>query len=133
MNSMQANSTFTLIEASEKPFSEFEGGPKLTKGNFKMAYVGELQGESILQELKCYLADGSATVFGFEQFTGSLGDRSGTFVLEHVGKFENGVLTSKRNVVIGSCTGDLIGLKGEVNFQTGSAEQFTITLEYRFE
>lgn len=130
---MQAQSSFKLIEAKEVPYSEVKGGPKLTKGNFIMEYMGELQGKGELQELKCYLTDSSATVYGFERITGSIGDKSGSFVLEHVGKYENGVLTSKRNVVQGSGTGELTGILGEINFESGSVEEFKITFNYNFE
>ena len=61
-------------------------GSKLAKGNFVMKYIGEFQGKGELQELKCYLTDSSATVYGFERITGSIGNKSGSFVLEHVGK-----------------------------------------------
>lgn len=130
---MQAQSSFKLIEAEEKPYSEVIEGPKLTKGNYIMEYNGELQGKGELQELKCYLTDSLATVYGFERITGSIGDQSGSFVLEHVGKYENGVLSSRRSVVQGSGTGELAGIKGEVNFESGSAEEFRITFNYYFE
>ena len=133
MSRIQAHSSFKLIEANEVPYSEANGGPKLTKGNFEMEYIGELQGKGELQELKCYLTDGSATVYGFERITGSIGDKVGSFVLEHVGKYENGVLTSKRTVVQGSGTGELTGILGEINFESGSAEEFKISLNYYFE
>ena len=84
-------------------------------------------------ELKCYLTDSSATVYGFEHFTGHIGDKPGWFVLEHVGKFENGVLRSKRTVVKGSGKVELTGILGEINFESGSAEEFQITLNYYFE
>ncbi|PAE31317.1 hypothetical protein CHI06_28545 [Bacillus sp. 7884-1] len=113
--------------------SKANGGPKLTKGNFEMDYIGELQGKGELQELKCYMTDGSATVYGFERITGSIGDKVGSFVLEHVGKYENGVLTFKRTVVQGSGTEELTGILGEINFESGSAEEFKITLNYYFE
>ncbi|WP_396954462.1 DUF3224 domain-containing protein [Niallia sp.] len=62
-----------------------------------------------------------------------MGDKSGSFVLEHVGKYENGVLTSNRTIVHGSGTGELTGIQGEVNFESGSAEEFRITFNYYFE
>ena len=133
MNSMQAKATFKLTQANEVPFSEVEGGTKLTQGSFTMEYSGGLQGEGILQELKCYLPDGSATVYGLERIIGCIGDKSGSFVLEHVGKFEEGVLTSQRKVVKGSGTGEWTGIVGEINFESGSAEVFTITFNYDFE
>ncbi|AXF57375.1 DUF3224 domain-containing protein [Salicibibacter kimchii] len=131
--SMKAQSSFKLTEANEIPYSEVGEGSKLTRGYFEVEYNGELQGKGDLQELKCYLPDDSATVYGFERITGRIGDKSGSFVLEHVGKFENGLLKSKRNVVQGSGTGELTGIVGEINFESGSAEEFQITFNYYFE
>jgi uncharacterized protein YndB with AHSA1/START domain len=129
----QAKSVLKLKNWNEMPFSEIEGGPKLTKGSFVTVYQGELQGESVLEELKCYFTDAYATVYGLERITGRVGDKSGSFVLEHRGKFENGIHTSKRTVVPGSGTGDLKGIRGEIHFESGSAEEFPITFHYYFE
>jgi hypothetical protein len=76
--------------------------------------------------LKCYLTDSLATVYGFERITGSIDDKVGRFVLEHVGKYENGVLSSTRTVVQGSGTG-LTGILGGMNFESGCAEEYKIT------
>ena len=133
MGSMKAKSSFKLTTAKEVAFSEVEGGPKLTKGYFEMDYIGELQGIGVLQELKCYMTDSAATVYGFERITGRVGTKSGSFVLEHAGKFEEGILTSKRTVVQDSGTGELTGIFGEINFESGNAEEFTIVLNYDFE
>jgi len=95
--------------------------------------VGGLQGEGVLQELKCYLSDGSATVYGLERITGCIDGKSGSLVLVHAGRYENGVLTSRRKVVNGSGTGEWRGMFGEINFESGSAEQFTITFDYYIE
>lgn len=57
----------------------------------------------------------------------------GTFVLEHIGKFENDMLVSKRTVVPGSGTNDLTGLRGDIDFVSGGATEFPIVLNYYFE
>jgi hypothetical protein len=130
---IQAKSTLKIKHGKQIPFSEIAGGPKLTKGSFISAYHGELQGEGVLEELKCYFTDAFATVYGLERITGRIGDKSGSFVLEHLGKFEHGILTSKRTVIPGSGTGDLQGIRGEIDFTSGSAEEFPITFTYSFE
>ncbi|GIM48104.1 hypothetical protein DNHGIG_36530 [Collibacillus ludicampi] len=129
----QANSILKIKYGNEIPFSEIDGGPKLTKGSFVSLYQGELQGEGVLEELKSYFSEASATVYGLERITGHVGDKSGSFILEHLGKFENGILTSKRTVVPGSGTGDLKGIRGEIHFESGNAEEFPITFNYYFE
>jgi hypothetical protein len=129
----KANITFRITEGKEEPFSELDDGSKLTQGAFTMAYQGDIEGEGILAEIKHYKPDGSAAIYGFECFTGRVDGRAGSFVLEHVGKFENGVVKSKRAIVPNSGTGELKGICGQADFQSGPADQFPMTLEYGFE
>ncbi|MBC7456802.1 MAG: DUF3224 domain-containing protein [Bdellovibrionaceae bacterium] len=59
--------------------------------------------------------------------------RTGSFVMEQIGLFSNGILLSKRIILPKSVTGDLKGLKGEANFNSKDADSFEITFEYYFE
>ncbi|MDP4266669.1 MAG: DUF3224 domain-containing protein [Bacteroidota bacterium] len=129
----RAKSIFRIICGYEKAFDEIEGGAKLARSNFNIIYEGDLQGESTLLELKNYTNDKNASVYGLERFSGQLEDKSGTFVLEHTGKFENGILTSKRTVVPDSATGGFKGLHGEINLIAGPSDQYQIIFNYYFE
>ncbi len=128
-----AQARFTLTHWQERPFSEAGDGPSLTRGSFVIAYQGDLQGEGVLEELKVYFADGSATIYGIERISGGVGGRAGSFVLEHVGTCRNGVVTSKRTVVPGSGTGELQGLRGVIDVVSGQAAAFAITFHYCFD
>jgi Protein of unknown function (DUF3224) len=48
-----------------------------------------------------YPGDGSAKLVGLERVVGRLGDRWGSFVLEHSGTFEGGVAEASWSVVPG--------------------------------
>ncbi len=96
-------------------------------------YHGDIEGESTLEYLMMYRQDGTASFVGLERVVGSLGGRSGTFVLQHKGKFEDGKATVECFVVLGSGTGELSGLRGEGGFAAGHAEQHAVTLDYDFE
>ena len=80
-----------------------------------------------------YPGDVSAKVVGLESVVGHLGDRSGSFVLEHSGTFEGGVAKASWSVVSGSGTGELRGLRGEGGFASAHAQHYPITLDYDFE
>lgn len=127
-----ARSVFKISHGHEEPFSETEG-MKLTSGKFHMTYSGEIDGEGVLMELKHYSSKDTATVYGLERISGRIHSKQGSFILEHVGKFENGILRSRRTVVPGSGTGDLINLRGEINFDTGPNHEFSFVLKYYFE
>ena len=129
---MRASATLRIKRGKERPFSMVKDGPKLTQGIFTTIYRGELQGEGILAELKVYYSESSATIYGLERITGTLAGKSGSFVLEHDGTLENGVLKSKRTVLPGAGTGDLAGLRGQITLQSGADEKFSITFDYDF-
>ena len=77
--------------------------------------------------------DGSASFVGLERVVGRVGDRSGSFVLQHTGTFEGGTAKTTWFVVPGSGTGDLRGLRGEGGFASAHAERYSVTLDYDFE
>ena len=131
LNKIQA--TFAIKAWDEKPYDEFDGGRKLTRANVKKTFHGDIEGDSSLEYLMLYREDGSASFIGLERVSGKLGDRSGSFVLEHRGTFENGVAQSTWQVVPGSGTGDLRRLSGEGFGTAGHSEEIAFTLDYAFE
>ena len=76
-----------------------------------------------------YAGDAYATFVGHERIEGTLGDRTGTFVLQHVGTFEDGVARGAVSVVAGTGTGDLEGLTGDGTFVAERGPTGTVTLE----
>ncbi len=129
----QAKSTFIILNSSEEPYSETEGGRNLTSGIYTTEYSGDLQGRSILMELKNYTTKSSASVYGLERVTGTLDGKSGSFVVEHIGIYNSGMIVSTRTIVANSATDELKGLKGKANFEAFGSERFEITFEYSFE
>ena len=127
-----ANATFQIKSREEIPFDETAGGPKLTKGHFVLTYQGDLRGEGILEELKVHFTAKRASIYGLQRITGQLGNLCGSFVLKHIGSYSNGVVSLKMTVVPGSATGELKGLRGEINLKTAAAEEFPILFHYCF-
>ena len=129
----QAKTTFGIKSWDEKPYSEIEGSPKLTRATVTKSYQGDIDGEGKVEYLMMYRSAGSATFTGLERVTGSIGGRSGSFVLQHTGTFEDGVAKVTLSVVPGSGTGDLRGMKGEGGFSVGHQPPYAMTLDYGFE
>ena len=75
-------------------------------------------------------ADGSADFSGFELVTGSVAGKSGTFVFEHRGTFNNGEVNSVWSVVVGSGTGELAGLTGAVAFSAKHQDEYDFAFDY---
>ncbi len=131
--SKRATATFQVKSWDEKPYDEIDEGPKLTRASVTKSFRGDIEGEGTLEYLMIHRDDGSASFVGLERVVGRVGDRSGSFVLQHSGTFEGGTAKVTWFVVPGSGTGDLRGLRGEGGFASAHAEDYPITLEYDFE
>ncbi len=131
--STHATATFQVKSWDEKPYNEIDDVPKLTRVSVSKSFSGDIEGEGTLEYLMIQHDDGSASFVGLERVVGRVGDRSGSFVLQHTGTFEEGTAKDAFSVVPGSGTGDLRGLRGEGSFAAAHAENYPITLDYDFE
>ncbi len=131
--SKRATATFRVKTWDESPYDEIDEGPRLTRVSVSKSFRGDIEGEGTLEYLMLHRDDGSASFVGLERVVGRVGDRSGSFVLQHSGSFEGGTAEATWFVVPGSGTGELRGLRGEGGFASGHAEHYPITLEYDFE
>ena len=116
-----------------KPANEVSGA-KLTRASVTNSFHGDIEGEGTLEYLMTYRDDGSASYVGLERVVGRIGDRAGSFVLQHSGTFAGGAAKTTWSVVPGSATGDLRGLRGEGGFVAHHGEpSASYTLDYDFE
>jgi len=125
-----ANARFAIKTWDEKPYSEAEGLPKLTRASVTKTFSGDLDGEGRVEYLMVYRSDGSATFVGLERITGRLGGRTGSFVLQRTGVFEGGQAKESYSVVAGSATGELDGLTGQGSSAVGHGLEHPFTLDY---
>ena len=117
----KATGSFTIKSWDEQPFAELEGAPKLTQARVTTTYGGDLDGEGTSTLVMAY--DGAdASYAGYERVVGSLGGRSGSFVLRLAGGFEQGAARTDWTVVEGSGTGELAGLQGEGGYVAKQGE-----------
>jgi len=123
---------FAIKSWDEKPYSEGDGLPKLTKASVEKTFTGDLEGEGHVEYLMMYRSDGSAAFVGLERITGRIGEKTGTFVLQRIGVFENGEAKENYSVVPGSATGELTGLKGEGDSAVGHGMEHPFELTYEF-
>ena len=127
---MPTKATFKIISWDEEPFDEPENGPKLTRAHVRRSFHGDLSGTGNLMYVMTHL-DTGASFTGFEKVVGSLGGRTGSFVLRHTGSYDGGKATAEYEVVPGSGTGELAGLSGTGGFSAGHAEEHDMTLDYQ--
>ncbi|HTR20737.1 MAG TPA: DUF3224 domain-containing protein [Gemmatimonadales bacterium] len=125
-----ANARFAITSWDEKPYSEGQGLPKLTRAMVKKTFTGDIAGEGQVEYLMMYRHDGSATFVGLERVIGQVAGKAGSFVLQRTGVFENGVAKESYVVIPGSGTGALQGLRGEGTSAIGHGTEYPFTLNY---
>ena len=121
---------FAIKSWDEKPYSEGENLPKLTRASVRKAYSGDIVGEGHVEYLMMYRSDGSATFVGLERVVGRIADKTGSFVLQRTGVFEAGQAKESYSVIPGSGTGELHGLSGDGTSTLGHATDYPFTLNY---
>jgi hypothetical protein len=125
-----ANARFAIKSWDEKPYNEVQDLPRLTRASVRKTFTGDIEGEGQVEYLMMYRSDGSATFVGLERVVGRIGDRSGSFVLQRIGVFENGQAKESYSVVPGSATGDLQGLRGDGSSAVGHGMEHPFSLNY---
>lgn len=137
--SQQATITVTGKSWEEERVAEVDAVHAIARATFTTGYGGDLVGESTCALLINYLdgdpADARSLVgpyTGYEQVTGTLAGRSGTFVLAASGDHTGGVARTDVRVVPGSGTGELSGLRGAGSY-AADAMDYALTLDYDFE
>jgi Protein of unknown function (DUF3224) len=115
------------------PYDEPAEGPSLVRIHVEETFTGDITGTGVVEFLQAARADGTASFVGIERVTGSVGGRSGTFLLQDQGTVADGVVSGDWFVVPGSGTGELTGLCGEGGFRADLGEGAAVTLDYWFE
>ncbi len=126
-----ARGVFEFNRWEESSYSENEGAPKLTQARVSNDFIGDITGSSDLVYVMTYLTADTGSFVGYEQVTGRLADRDGSFVVRHEGTFGEGSVRAALNVVAGSGTGALAGLTGEGEYvATHGQKQSPYTLRW---
>jgi hypothetical protein len=126
----RANARFAIKSWDEKPYSEGEGLPKLARAGVVKTLTGDIEGEGQVEYLMMYRADGSAAFVGLERVVGRIGGKAGTFMLQRIGVFEDGLAKESYSVIPGSATGELQGLRGEGSTAVGHGMEHPFSLDY---
>jgi hypothetical protein len=131
--STHAQGIFELQSWDESAYLELEGDAKLTRASVAQKFSGDLDGEGSVEWLMCYADDGTARFVGLQRFSGQLGGRSGSFVLETLGTFDGGEAKGTWSVVPRSGTDELRGITGAGSFAAQRGPKASVELDYDFE
>ena len=125
----QAEGTFQLSSFDENTYDEF-GKAKLTRATIVQEFSGDLRATGTCETLMCYAEDGTATFVGLQRMVGTLGGRSGSFVVQANGGYDGGAARTMWTVVPGSGTDGLRDLHGEGSSVAPGGPGGSYTLEY---
>ena len=123
---------FAITGWDEKPYSEGENLPKLTRATVTKTYTGDIEAEGQVEYLMMYRSDGSATFVGLERVIGRIAGKTGSFVLQRTGMFEGGLAKESYSVIPGSASGELHGLLGDGTSAVGHGMEHPFTLNYEW-
>jgi hypothetical protein len=127
---LKASARFAITSWNEMPYSEGQGLPKLSRVSVTKTYTGDIAGQGQVEYLMMYRSDGSASFVGLERLVAQLAGKSGSFVLQRTGIFEDGQAKESYFVVAGSGTEDLHGLLGDGTSAVGHGVEHPFTLNY---
>jgi hypothetical protein len=125
----KATSAATVANWDEKPYDEAPDTAATAEAHIAYTYEGALTGEGRARVLMAY-AGQEAEFVGMERVTATLDGRSGTFVTSQTGSFRDGVARWTWQVVPGTATGDLVGLRGSATAEAPAGNKATLTFEY---
>ena len=114
---MRAVGRFDVKSTPHPPYGEADG---VILGRMSIAkdFHGDLVGTGSVEMLAARTAvAGSAGYVAIERVVGSLGGRSGSFVLQHTGTMNRGVPSLSVTVVPDSGSGALAGLTGTFSIE----------------
>jgi hypothetical protein len=127
--SNQLHGTFQITAWDENTYYENSDGSKQTNAKITQNYSGDIEGSSELQYLMSYAANGSAIFVGLETLSCTISGKSGSFVIKHNGKFEEGIASSDFTIVVDSGTNELLGISGSGTFKSGENGQANYIVE----
>jgi hypothetical protein len=131
----QAKGTLHIIDWDEKPYVEWPDGAKLVKADVPATFSGDIEGEGGSQFLMAYTDERTSTFTGLQRVEGSLGGRTGRFVLQITGGYQEGVAQVNWSVIPGSGTDQLKGLRGQGGYTAGPGDypNIPVSLEYELD
>src|SRR5713101_6367918 len=107
-----AKGTFEIGEWDERTTVQLGPGAKLTEAKVTQKFSGDLGGDGTVTWMMCYASEKFARFVGMQRVVGTLGDRTGGFVMITDGVFDGTTAKAHWSIVPGSGTDGLAGIEG---------------------
>ncbi|WNC70279.1 DUF3224 domain-containing protein [Thalassotalea nanhaiensis] len=124
---------FQITQWDEESHIVFDEGGKQSYAQIKQTYNGDIKGDSSIKYLMNYKTETSACFVGYEVMNVTIDGKQGQLVLKHDGLFEQGIASSKFDIISENSTGDLIGIQGSGSFTSTENGQAEYTFKVNFD
>jgi len=121
---------FKYTSWDDNAYEELSCGRRLTRASVVQDLSGDIEGEGSAEWLMCFRPDRTAMFVGLQRLTGTIGERSGSFVVESRGTFDGELARGRWMVVPGSGTDDLRDIRGEGSWEAPQGPEATFELDY---
>lgn len=127
--SQRAVAAFEVTSWEQATYNEPADAPSLARATVKKVFRGEVEAESTAELLLRRPDEMSGGYIGSERIVGKVGNRAGSFVVQHGATQDGDTFEVYGRVLPGSGTGDLAGIRGTATFQH-DANGAVFTLDY---
>jgi hypothetical protein len=107
---------FKTMQWEEKPYDAAAGQPPLMHAAATHELTGDIEGEVSITYLMGYATNGMARFVGLARVTGRVAEREGSFVMQDVGTYQNGVAKGHWTILPGLGSGELANIRGDGHF-----------------
>ncbi|AZG74005.1 DUF3224 domain-containing protein [Shewanella livingstonensis] len=132
MTKIVLKGVFQITTWNESAYAEHMDSSKQTIAEITQTYSGDISGSAKTRYVMSYQKDGAAVFVGIEHLTISTPEIAGTIVLQHSGRYSQGIAQSQFSIIEGSGTDNLTEYIGHGEFistEKGQAEYIiTFTL-----
>ncbi|MER5728407.1 DUF3224 domain-containing protein [Streptomyces sp. NPDC002138] len=133
---VQTTGHFTAADWKERPLGAGGAHPKLARASVVNTFTGGIEAaDTTCDYTITYVSAMTGTFAGMEVLRGSLDGREGGFAVEERGSFDpDGTVHCTFEVVPGSGTGELTGLRGSGGFTARQGEpSVAYTFDYDYD
>jgi len=116
---MKAEGSYTVAKWEESPYEIISDTSRLTKASVEYQFSGGIRGKATVEYLMYYSHfdakeqhNSAAKYVGVVRFDGTVGNKSGSFVLIDNGTFGSGAAESSLEIAAGSGAKELKGITG---------------------
>jgi len=125
----RAIASFEVTTWDQSTYDTPEDAPPLSRATVRKVFRGEVEGASTAELLMCRPDDSSGGYIGSERIVGRIGERAGSFVVQHGATQDGDTFDVYGRVLPGSGTGELAGIRDICTFRHGE-NGAVFTLDY---